>query len=254
MRARARRRPPARVVLVHGVVHVPGQGADRSRHRRGAARAAVLARLLGVQGVAFAARARAPGVRDSDLARRGARTVPRRAGRGATRLRARLPGRALDLLLPVRATRPARRSGARRVPRPSERAARHRRAAGRTRVLLERDPAGTLRATGLHRELPHRGRGHRRGARRRRGDRGATRRRAATRRPPSRSGVMATYALLGAGEFEPWSEVVDRAILERSPNPDGTVLVLPTASAHEGETVFRGWGDKGVEHYRALGL
>jgi cyanophycinase len=65
---------------------------------------------------------------------------------------------------------------------------------------------------------------------------------------------MATYALLGAGEFEPWSGVVDRAVLERAPHPDGTVLVLPTASAHEGETVFRGWGDKGVEHYRSLGV
>jgi cyanophycinase len=65
---------------------------------------------------------------------------------------------------------------------------------------------------------------------------------------------MATFALLGAGEFEPWSEAVDRAVLERSPNPDGSVLVLPTASAHEGESTFRGWGTKGVEHYRAMGL
>ena len=65
---------------------------------------------------------------------------------------------------------------------------------------------------------------------------------------------MPTFALLGAGEFEPWSGAVDRAMLERSPNPDGPVLVLPTASAHEGETVFQGWGTKGLEHYASLGI
>lgn len=65
---------------------------------------------------------------------------------------------------------------------------------------------------------------------------------------------MATLALLGAGEFDPWSEVVDRALLERSRNPEGTVLVIPTASAHEGEATFQGWGNKGLEHYRSIGL
>ncbi len=61
-------------------------------------------------------------------------------------------------------------------------------------------------------------------------------------------------ALLGSGEFEPWSEPVDRWLLGCSRSPDGVVLVAPTASAHEGEDSFNGWGSKGLEHYAALGL
>jgi cyanophycinase len=61
-------------------------------------------------------------------------------------------------------------------------------------------------------------------------------------------------ALLGSGEFEPWSEAVDRWLLGRSRNPDGVVLVAPTAAAHEGEDSFNGWGGKGLEHYAALGV
>ncbi len=60
-------------------------------------------------------------------------------------------------------------------------------------------------------------------------------------------------ALLGSGEFDPWSEPVDRWLLERSRNPDGVVLVAPTAAAHEGEASFSSWGSKGLEHYRSLG-
>jgi cyanophycinase len=61
-------------------------------------------------------------------------------------------------------------------------------------------------------------------------------------------------ALLGSGEFEPWSEPVDRWLLERTPNPDGTVLVPPAAAAHEGEQTFAFWGAKGLEHYAGLGV
>jgi len=60
-------------------------------------------------------------------------------------------------------------------------------------------------------------------------------------------------ALLGSGEFEPWTEDVDRWALERATG-DGTVLILPTASAPEGDDVFDRWGRMGLEHYRDLGI
>lgn len=63
-----------------------------------------------------------------------------------------------------------------------------------------------------------------------------------------------TMALLGSGEFDPWSEPVERWLLARSRNPGGPVLVLPTASAHEGDDTFDSWGSKGMEHYRELGV
>ena len=61
-------------------------------------------------------------------------------------------------------------------------------------------------------------------------------------------------AFLGSGEFDPWSEAVDRWAIERSRNPSGPVLVAPTAAAHEGDESFDGWGNKGLEHYAALGI
>jgi cyanophycinase len=61
-------------------------------------------------------------------------------------------------------------------------------------------------------------------------------------------------ALLGSGEFDPWSEPVERWLAERSPNPSGVALVLPTAAAHEGDTVFDAWGAKGMEHFASLGI
>jgi cyanophycinase len=61
-------------------------------------------------------------------------------------------------------------------------------------------------------------------------------------------------AFLGSGEFDPWSEPVDRWALERSRNPSGPVLVAPTAAAHEGDESFDGWANKGLEHYAALGI
>jgi len=60
-------------------------------------------------------------------------------------------------------------------------------------------------------------------------------------------------ALLGSGEFEPWTEEVDRWLLERATG-DGTVLILPTASAPEGDAVFDRWGTMGLDHYRELGI
>ncbi|HSJ50135.1 MAG TPA: Type 1 glutamine amidotransferase-like domain-containing protein, partial [Actinomycetota bacterium] len=63
-----------------------------------------------------------------------------------------------------------------------------------------------------------------------------------------------SMALLGSGEFEPWSERVDRWLLERSPYPGGPVLIAPTAAAHEGEESFAAGGAKGVGHFAALGV
>jgi cyanophycinase-like exopeptidase len=60
--------------------------------------------------------------------------------------------------------------------------------------------------------------------------------------------------LLGSGEFEPWTEEVDRWLLTRTPAAEGTVLILPTASAPEGDHVFDRWGEMGLAHYRRLGL
>lgn len=60
------------------------------------------------------------------------------------------------------------------------------------------------------------------------------------------------WALLGSAEFLPWAEEVDRWVLERA--RPGPVLILPTASAPEGDEVFDGWGRMGVEHYARLGV
>lgn len=58
-------------------------------------------------------------------------------------------------------------------------------------------------------------------------------------------------ALLGSGEFEPWTEELDRWLLERA-SGDGSVLILPLASAPEGDAVFDRWASMGLNHYRSL--
>lgn len=58
-----------------------------------------------------------------------------------------------------------------------------------------------------------------------------------------------TYLLMGSGEFEPWSEEVERAALEGRP---GSVAILPTASAPEGDAVYDRWANMGLEHYAAM--
>jgi cyanophycinase-like exopeptidase len=62
-----------------------------------------------------------------------------------------------------------------------------------------------------------------------------------------------SFALLGAGEFEPWHDEVDAWLLERA-NGSGRVLILPTASAPEGDDVFDRWGAMGLAHYGRLGV
>jgi cyanophycinase len=60
-------------------------------------------------------------------------------------------------------------------------------------------------------------------------------------------------ALLGSGEFLPWAEEVDRLLIESAPNGSNRVLILPTASAPEGDEMFDKWGRMGEEHYRKIG-
>lgn len=60
------------------------------------------------------------------------------------------------------------------------------------------------------------------------------------------------WALLGSAEFLPWAEDVDRWSLDRA--RPGPVLLLPTASAPEGDEVFDRWGRMGLEHYARLGV
>src|SRR5688572_7922752 len=77
---------------------------------------------------------------------------------------------------------------------------------------------------------------------------------APARRAVGRRGMSEmTLALLGSGEFDPWSEPVERWLLERTRNPAGLALVVPTAAAHEGDASFSAWGAKGLEHYAGLG-
>lgn len=59
------------------------------------------------------------------------------------------------------------------------------------------------------------------------------------------------FLLMGSGEFEPWSEEVERAALDGAGDP--SVLILPTASAPEGDAVFDRWSSMGLGHYRSMG-
>ncbi|MGH2662107.1 MAG: Type 1 glutamine amidotransferase-like domain-containing protein [Actinomycetota bacterium] len=61
------------------------------------------------------------------------------------------------------------------------------------------------------------------------------------------------FALLGSGEFEPWAAEADRWLLDRATG-DGSVLLLPMASAPEGDEVFDRWGQMGLDHYRGMGV
>lgn len=61
-----------------------------------------------------------------------------------------------------------------------------------------------------------------------------------------------TISLFGSGEFLPWATDVDRHALERASAGDGSVVVVPTASAPEGRDVFDDWAVKGIAHYEAM--
>jgi cyanophycinase len=63
-----------------------------------------------------------------------------------------------------------------------------------------------------------------------------------------------TISVFGSGEFEPWSVEVDQAALDRATSGDGSVVVVPAASAPEGNDVFDEWARKGVAHYESMGV
>ena len=60
------------------------------------------------------------------------------------------------------------------------------------------------------------------------------------------------FLLLGSGEFEPWAGEAERFALADAPG-DGSVAVLATASAREGDAVFERWIGMGLAHYTSLG-
>ena len=64
---------------------------------------------------------------------------------------------------------------------------------------------------------------------------------------------MARFLLLGSGEFEAWSTEVERLALTDAVG-DGSVVILPTASASEGDQVFDRWGRMGLDHYGEAGV
>ena len=61
-------------------------------------------------------------------------------------------------------------------------------------------------------------------------------------------------ALLGAGEFDPWTTAVDRWLVGRPDAAGDRVLVAPAAAAAEGDDVFDMWARKGLDHYASLGI
>jgi len=67
--------------------------------------------------------------------------------------------------------------------------------------------------------------------------------------------VSRSYGLFGSGEFLPWAAAVDRELITRGGGAGGAkVLVVPTASAPEGDTVFTRWAQMGIDHYRTMGM
>jgi cyanophycinase len=65
--------------------------------------------------------------------------------------------------------------------------------------------------------------------------------------------VNGTVALVGAGEYLQGMLQVDKKLLERV-NGTPRVVVLPTASAPDGEGVSERWASMGVEHFAKLGV
>lgn len=60
-------------------------------------------------------------------------------------------------------------------------------------------------------------------------------------------------ALVGAGEFLDTMAEFDRGLLAATGRPRPRVVILPTASARDGESVFLAWAERGVAHFSLLG-
>src|SRR5213593_3010074 len=67
------------------------------------------------------------------------------------------------------------------------------------------------------------------------------------------SAMSPTFLLLGSGEFEPWTHEVESKVLADA-SGDGSVVILPTASATEGDVVFDRWAKMGLDHYADAGV
>ncbi len=65
---------------------------------------------------------------------------------------------------------------------------------------------------------------------------------------------MSVFALLGSGEFLPWAREVDSWAAEHASAPSDRALILPTASAPEGDDVFDNWAGMGAKHFTSIGL
>jgi cyanophycinase-like exopeptidase len=60
-------------------------------------------------------------------------------------------------------------------------------------------------------------------------------------------------ALVGAGEFLATMTEFDRGLLQSTGRSRPRVVILPTASAPDGESTFRMWAEMGQEHFASLG-
>ena len=60
-------------------------------------------------------------------------------------------------------------------------------------------------------------------------------------------------ALLGADEFLPAVAALDAELLAATGRARPRVVILPTASAPDGEEVFQRWAAMGIEHFQGLG-
>jgi cyanophycinase len=65
--------------------------------------------------------------------------------------------------------------------------------------------------------------------------------------------MTGTFLLLGSGEFESWTHDVESTVLAEATG-DGSVVILPTASAPDGTVVFDRWARMGLDHYAEAGV
>jgi len=65
--------------------------------------------------------------------------------------------------------------------------------------------------------------------------------------------VPGSVALVGAGEFLPAMDTVDRGLLDATGVTRPRVAILPTASWPDGDATFQRWAAMGVEHFTTLG-
>ena len=65
---------------------------------------------------------------------------------------------------------------------------------------------------------------------------------------------MPAFVLMGSGEFLPWAREVDTWAAEQATASSDRALILPTASAPEGDETFNRWAAMGAEHFTAIGL